>query len=63
MLDCGPTGLSVSGDVAMIYMEEFQLKAKSKDYPELNDWLSYVDDSVLKSKYNKTNDILDHLNS
>ena len=63
VLDCGPIGLSIVGEVAIIYMEEFQLKAKSEEYPELNDWPWYVDDSVLKSKCNKTNDILEHLNS
>ena len=44
-------------------MEDFQLKAKSDDYPELNDWPWYVDDSVLKCRSNRPTDILNHLNS
>ena len=50
VLDCGPIGLSVVGEVAIIYMEDFQMRAKSNDYPELKDWPWYVDDSVLKCK-------------
>ena len=63
MLDCGPIGLSVVGEVAIIYMEEFQMKAKSDHFPELHDWPWYVDDSVLKCKREKAGQILDHLNS
>ena len=53
VLDCGPIGLSVVGEVAIIYMEDFQMKAKSERYPELNNWPWYVDDSVLKSNKEK----------
>ena len=63
ILDCGPIGLSVVGEVAIIYMEDFQLKAKHNDFPELNEWPWYVDDSVLKCKREKAAAILDHLNS
>ena len=63
VLDCGPIGLSVVGEVAIIYMEEFQIKAKSEEFPELNDWPWYVDDSVLKCKRTKASPILGHLNS
>ena len=63
VLDCGPIGLSVVGEVAIIYMEDFQLRAKTEEYPELNDWPWYVDDSVLKCKRDKASDILNHLNS
>ena len=63
VLDCGPIGLSVVGEVAIIYMEDFQLRAKHVDYPELNEWPWYVDDSVLKGKGEKATTILDHLNS
>ena len=63
VLDCGPIGLSIVGEVAIIYMEDFQMKAKSERYPELNDWPWYVDDSVLKSNREKADDILNHLNS
>ena len=44
-------------------MEEFQLKAKSENFPELNEWPWYVDDSVLKCLRNKSTPILNHLNS
>ena len=63
ILDCGPIGLSVVGEVATIYMEDFQLRAKNEAFPELNDWPWYVDDSLLKCKKEKATEILDHLNS
>ena len=63
VLDCGPIGLSVVGEVAIIYMEDFQMRCKSNEYPELNEWPWYVDDSVLKCKKNRATAILDHLNS
>ena len=31
-------GLSVVGEVAIIYMEDFQMKTKGPSFPELNDW-------------------------
>ena len=62
-LDCGPIGLSVVGEVAIIYMEDFQLRAKHDAFPELNEWPWYVDDSLLKCKKEKAGQILDHLNS
>ena len=62
ILDCGPIGLSVVGEVAIIYMEEFQMKAKSDQFPELKEWPWYVDDSVLKCKRNRAEPILNHLN-
>ena len=63
VLDCGPIGLSVVGEVAIIYMEDFQMRAKTDEHPELNEWPWYVDDSVLKCKRNKAEPILNHLNS
>ena len=44
-------------------MEEFQLKAKSENFPELNEWPWYVHDSGLKCLRNKSTPILNHLNS
>ena len=63
VLECGPIGLSVVGEVAIIYMEDFQMRCKTNEYPELNKWPWYVDDSVLKCKKNRATTILDHLNS
>ena len=63
VLDCGPIGLSVTGEVATIYMEDFQIRSKTEEHPELNNWPWYVDDSVLKCKRHKAQLILDHLNS
>ena len=60
-LDCGPIGLSVVGEVVIIYMDEFQMKFKTEEYPELRE-LWYVDDSVLKCKRNRAEEILNHLN-
>ena len=61
-LSCGPIGLSVVGEIAIIYMEEFQMKAQSQEYPELKEWPWYVDDSLLKCKRDRADRILDHLN-
>ena len=44
--DCGPVGLSVVDEVAIIYMEDFQMRAKSIEFPELEEWPWYVDNSV-----------------
>ena len=43
-------------------MEEFQMKVKNDQFPELEQWPWYVDDSVLKCKRNRAEQILDHLN-
>ena len=51
------------GEVAIIYMEDFQLRAKHDAFPELNEWPWYVDDNLLKCKKEKAGQILDHLNS
>ncbi len=63
ILDCGPIGLSVVGEVAIIYMEDFQMRAKHENFPELNEWPWYVDDSVLKCTKEKAETILNHLNN
>ena len=47
----------------MIFIEDFQMRAQSEDYPELGQWPWYVDDSVLKCKTDRTDVILAHLNS
>ena len=44
-------------------MEEFQMKVKTEEYPELQQWPWYVDDSVLKCRRNRAEEILNHLNS
>ena len=44
-------------------MEDFQMKSKTDEFPELEEWPWYVDDSVLKCQRNKASAILDHLNS
>ena len=62
VLDCGPIGLSVVGEVAIIYMEDFQMRTKSESFPELENWPWYVDDSVLKCKREKASEILNHIN-
>ena len=50
------------GEVAIIFMEDFQMRAQSEDYPELCQWPWFVDDSVLKCKKDRTEVILPHLN-
>ncbi len=44
-------------------MEDFQIRAKNDDFPELKEWPWYVDDSVLKCKRIRSSEILNHLNS
>lgn len=41
VLDCGPIGLSVIEEVAIISMEDFKMKTKADEHPQMNDWLSY----------------------
>ena len=60
VLDCRPI-VRVVGEVAIIYMEDFQIRARSAEFPELNAWPWYVDDSVLKCKKDKATKILDHI--
>ena len=38
------------------------MKSKTEMYPELKEWPWYVDDSVLKCKRNRAEEILNHLN-
>jgi hypothetical protein len=47
VLESGPIGLGIiTGEVAIIYMEEFQIRAmQTFPYP-LDQWYWYVDDSV-----------------
>ena len=44
-------------------MGDFQIKAKADEHPEINVWLWYIDDSVLKCKHNKAQVIVDHINN
>ena len=39
------------------------MRAKTEQHPKLNKWPWYVDDSVLKCKGHRSQEILDHLNS
>ena len=39
------------------------MRSKTVDFPELNEWPWYVDDSVLKCKRNRSEEILQHLNN
>ena len=48
VLDCSPIGLSVVGEAAIIYMADFQMRAKTEDFLELANWPWYIDDSVTK---------------
>ena len=63
VLGSGPIGLGATGEIAMIYMEEFQLRAmETSPYP-LDQWYWYVDDSELKCKEGQSEEILEHLNN
>ena len=50
VLDSTPIGLGATGEIVIIYMEDFQLRAiEIFPYP-LNEWFWYVDDSETKCK-------------
>ena len=38
ILDTGPIGLGVTGEVAIIYMEDFQIRARDDRFPSLENW-------------------------
>ena len=62
VLNSGPIGLGATGEIAIIYMEEFQIKAvKESPYPLLQ-WFWYVDDSETKCKTDESEQILEYLN-
>ena len=63
VLDSGPIGLGVTGEVAIIYMEEFQIKVMKTSPIEINSWPWYVDDSETKCKKEDTETIINYLNS
>ena len=50
ILDSGPIGLGVTGEVAVIFMEEFHLQAIKTSPCPLNETFWYVDDSEIKCK-------------
>ena len=63
VLDSGPIGLETTGEIAIIYMEDCQLRAiETSPYP-LNKWYWYVDDSETKCQEGEAQGILDHLNA
>ena len=63
VLGSGPTGLGTTGEVAIIYMEKFQIQAiKTSPYP-LEHWYWYVDDSELKCRTENSERIFEHLNA
>ena len=42
-LDSGPIGLGVTGELAIVYMKEFQIWAISASPYQLEQWFWYVD--------------------
>ena len=63
VLGSGPIGLGTTGEVAIIYMVEFQIQAiKTSPYP-LEHWYWYVDGSELKCRTEDSERILEHLNA
>ena len=63
VLDSGPIGLGATGETAIIYMEDFQLRAIGTSPFTLNEWFWYVDDSETKCKEGEAQEILGHLNT
>ena len=62
MLDSGPIGLGTTGEIAKIYMEDFQIRTMNTSPCPLDQWSWYVDDSELKCKKEDSEKILEHLN-
>ena len=50
ILESGPIGLRSTGEIAKIYMEEFQLRAMETSLYPLDERYWYVDDSEVKCK-------------
>jgi hypothetical protein len=63
VLESGPIGLGATGEIAIIFMEEVQLRAIETSPCPLNEWFWYVDDSEIKLEKDQSDEILDHLNS
>ena len=63
VLNSGPIGLGATGELAIIYMEEFQLECLKLPYSCLRQWFWYVDDSELKCKQSEAMAILNEINS
>ena len=64
ILKSGPIGLGATGEIAIIYMEEFQLKClKTLPHPCLQQWYWYVDDSEVKCEKEEACVILDGINA
>ncbi len=63
VLEIGPISLGATGEIAIIYMAEFQIRAmETSPYP-LSQWYWYVDDSEMKCQKDQPDEILKHLNS
>ena len=63
-LKCGPIGLGVTGEIAAIYMEDFQLRALESTQDPPKQWEWYVDDSeALMTSLEHAKYFMDHLNS
>jgi hypothetical protein len=62
VLNSGPIGLGATGELAIIYMEEFQLECLKLPYSCLRQWYWYVDDSELKCQKTEAHAILNDIN-
>ena len=63
VLNSGPIGLGATGELAIIYMEEFQLECLKLPYSCLRQWYWYVDDSELKCRRDEAQAILCDINN
>ena len=62
-LESGTIGLGATGEIAIICMEEFQIRAMETSLYPLSQWYWYVDGSEKKCQKDQQNEILKHLNS
>ena len=60
VLKSGPIGLGATGEIAMIYLEEFQIRAMETSAYPLDKWYWYVDDSETKYEKDPSDEILTH---
>ena len=63
-VDSGPatTGEGTTGEIAKMYMEDFQIRAMNISPYPLDQWYWYLDDSKLKCKKQDSEKMLENLN-
>ena len=63
VLNSGPIGHGNVDEIAIIYMEDFQLRTIEMSLYPINERFWYTDDSETKCREGEAQEILDHLNT